>query len=73
MFQINFVDHDDPFNQLDSNPVYKMRCRLFDYSSDEFSTGITEIDAIADDLSISNSDFQFTLERSSIIGIAILQ
>jgi len=68
LFQINFVDHDDPFNQLDTNPVYKMRCRLFDYSSDEFSTGITEIDAIADDLSISNSDFQFTLERSSIIG-----
>jgi len=71
LFQINFVDHDDPFNQLDSNPVYKMRCRLFDYSSDEFSTGITEIDAIADDLSISNSDFQFTLERTSIIGNAI--
>ena len=68
LFQINFVDHDDPFNQLDTNPVYKMRCRLFDYSSDEHSTGITEIDAIADDLSISNSDFQFTLERSSIIG-----
>ena len=68
LFQINFVDHDDPFNQLDSNPVYKMRCRLFDYSSDELSTGITEIDAIADDLSISNSDFQFTLERTSIIG-----
>jgi hypothetical protein len=68
LFQINFVDHDDPFNQLDSNPVYKMRCRLFDYSSDELSTGITEIDAIADDLSISNSDFQFTLERPTIIG-----
>ena len=49
LFQINFVDHDDPFNQLDNNPVYKMRCRLFDYSSDEFSTGITEIDAIADE------------------------
>tara|TARA_B110000285_G_scaffold184449_1_gene209011 strand:- start:103 stop:1056 length:954 start_codon:yes stop_codon:yes gene_type:complete len=71
LFQINFVDHDDPFNQLDTNPVYKMRCRLFDYSSDELSTGITEIDAIADDLSISNSDFQFTLERTSIIGNAI--
>ena len=68
LFQINFVDHDDPFNQLDTNPVYKMRCRLFDYSSDELSTGITEIDAIAGDLSISNSDFQFTLENESIIG-----
>ena len=68
LFQINFVDHDDPFNQLDTNPVYKMRCRLFDYSSDELSTGITEIDAISDDLSIASSEFQFTLERSSIIG-----
>lgn len=68
LFQINFVDHDDPFNQLDSNPVYKMRCRLFDYSSDKLNTGITEIDAISDDLSVDSSEFQFTLERSSIIG-----
>ena len=71
LFQINFVDHDDPFHQLDNNPVYKMRCRLFDYSSDELSTGITEIDAIADDLSTASSEFQFTLERSSIIGDSI--
>jgi len=68
LFQINFVDHDDPFHQLDNNPVYKMRCRLFDYSSEQLGTGITEIDAISDDLSISNSDFQFTLERPTIIG-----
>ena len=32
IFQINFVDHDDPFHQLDNNPVYKMNCRLFDYA-----------------------------------------
>ena len=71
LFQINFVDHDDPFNQLDSNPVYKMRCRLFDYSSDKLNTGITEIDAISDDLSVASSEFQFTLERSSLVGIAV--
>ena len=68
LFEINFVDHDDPFHQLDNNPVYKMRCRLFDYGSEALDTGITDIDAIEDNLSISNSDFQFTLERSSIIG-----
>ena len=68
LFQINFVDHDDPFNQLDTNPVYKMRCRLFDYGSEELDTGITEIDAISDDLSTASSEFQFTLENSSIIG-----
>ena len=34
LFQINFVDHDEPFHQLDNNPVYKMQCRLFDYGSE---------------------------------------
>ena len=68
LFEISFVDHDDPFHQLDSNPVYKMRCRLFDYGSEEFSTGITEIDAIEDSLSSASSEYQFTLENSSIVG-----
>ena len=68
LFEINFVDHDDPFNQLDTNPVYKLRCRLFDYGSEELDTGITEIDAISDDLSTASSDYQFTLENESIIG-----
>ena len=65
MFQINFVDHDEPFFQLDNNPVYKLRCRLFDYSSEVLDTGIDTIDAIEDALSISSSDFQFTLEQNT--------
>ena len=71
LFEIDFVDHDNPFHQLDTNPVYKMRCRLFDYGSEELSTGITEIDAISDDLSIASSDYQITLENSSILGQAL--
>jgi hypothetical protein len=65
MFQVNFVDHDEPFFQLDNNPVYKLRCRLFDYSSEELNTGIDTIDAIEDALSVSSSDFQFTLESNT--------
>ena len=65
MFQINFVDHDEPFFQLDNNPVYKLRCTLFDYSSEVLDTGIDTIDAIDDALSVSSSDFQFTLEQNT--------
>ena len=65
MFQVNFVDHDEPFFQLDNNPVYKLRCRLFDYSSEELNTGIDTIDAIEDALSTSSSEFQFTLESNT--------
>ena len=65
LFQINFVDHDDPFHQLDNNPVYKMRCRLFDYGSEALDTGITDIDAIEDSLSIASSNHQLTLEQAT--------
>ena len=65
LFEINFVDHDDPFHQLDNNPVYKMRCRLFDYGSEALDTGITDIDAIESSLSIVSSDYQITLEQST--------
>ena len=65
LFEINFVDHDDPFHQLDNNPVYKMRCRLFDYGSEALDTGITDIDAIESSLSLASSDYQLTLEQAT--------
>ena len=68
LFEINFVDHDEPFYQLDNNPVYKMRCRLFEYSSEILDTGITAIDAIEDDLSRQALIYQFTLEQSSAVN-----
>ena len=71
MFQVNFVDHDEPFFQLDNNPVYKLRCRLFDYSSEELNTGIDTIDAIEDALTTSSSEFQFTLESNTATVNAI--
>jgi hypothetical protein len=72
MFQINFVDHDDPFWQLDNNPVYKLRCRLFDYSAEAIDTGIDTIDAIEDALSTTSSDYQFTLEQNTATIDAML-
>ena len=68
LFEINFVDHDDPFHQLDNNPVYKMRCRLFDYGSEALDTGIAAIDAIETALSTASSDYQITLESATVAG-----
>ena len=44
MFEISFVDHDEPFYQLDNNPVYKLRCKQYEYSSEIIDTGISTID-----------------------------
>ena len=68
MFQINFVDHDEPFYQLDNNPVYKMRCRLYDYSSEIIDTGISDIAAVETEQSQSALIYQFTLEQSSAVN-----
>jgi hypothetical protein len=67
MFQVNFVDHDEPFFQLDNNPVYKLRCRLYDYASEELDTGIDDIDDIQGVLSTSTAEYQFTMESESAV------
>ena len=68
LFEINFVDHDEPFHQLDNNPVYKMQCRLFEYGSEILDTDITAIDAIEDSKSLDALTYQFTLEQSSAVN-----
>ena len=68
LFEINFVDHDEPFHQLDNNPVYKMRCRTFDYGSEVLDTDIAAIDAIEDADSMDALTYQFTLEQSSAVN-----
>ena len=65
VFEVSFVDHDEPFHQLDNNPVYKLRCKQYEYSQEVISTGIAAIDAIEDDLTTDTTEYQFTLEQST--------
>ena len=68
VFQVNFVDHDEPFYQLDNNPVYKLQCRLFEYSSEVIDTDIAAIDAIETEHSLDSLGYQMTLEQSSAVN-----
>ena len=65
IFEVSFVDHDEPFHQLDNNPIYKLNCKQFEYSSDALDTGIATIDSIEDTESRNTRDFEFTLEQST--------
>ena len=71
IFEINFVDHDEPFYQLDNNPVYKLRCKQFEYSSEALDTGIDTIDAIEGSLSQDTRQYQITLENE--VGSVLLE
>ena len=62
LFEITFVDHDDPFYQVHNLPTYKLKCKTFEYASEVLDTGIAEIDAIETDNSLDMLSHQMTLE-----------
>ena len=62
MFEISFVDHDDPFYQVHNIPAFKLKCKTFQYSGEDLVTGIAEIDAIEDANSLDMLQHQLTLE-----------
>jgi len=46
MFQIQHVEHEQPFYQLNNLPIFKMRSQLFEYSGEDFDTGVDGIQAV---------------------------
>jgi hypothetical protein len=46
LFEIRFVEHEQPFYQLNNLPTYKLECELFEYSNEELETGIREVDEL---------------------------
>lgn len=62
LFEITFVDHDDPFYQVHNLPTYKLKCKTFEYGSEVIDTGIAEIDQVETDNSLDQWSHQVTLE-----------
>jgi len=49
LFEIQFVEHENPFYQLGKLYVYKLSCELFSYDEkQEIDTGIDDIDTVED-------------------------
>ena len=78
-FEVAFVEDQEPFFQLGNLPVYKLRCKTFEYSSEEFNTGVSDIDTADDRKSLDTSlQHQFrledgTLNQSSYNGFLLLE
>jgi len=61
-FEISFVEDQEPFFQLGNLPVYKLRARTWEYSSEQLNTGVTDIDSAEDQYSLDQLAHQFMLE-----------
>jgi hypothetical protein len=60
LFEIMFVEHEQPFYQLSNLPVYKLQCALYEYNEEDFETGVDAIDIIQ-----VKQSYQATMEYST--------
>ena len=44
LFEVKFVEHENPFYQLGRNYIYELKCELFEYEDEIINTSIEEID-----------------------------
>ena len=49
LFEIKFVEHEDPFYQLGNTYVYKLKCELFEYEDEVIDTSLDIIDTQVQD------------------------
>ena len=78
MFEIKFVEHENPFYQVGKLFVFKMQCELFEYNGEDFDTGIGNIDVIENenaytiDLTMNSGSGGYTInEQVTLNGITV--
>ena len=48
IFEVKFVEHEQPFYQLGKNYVYELKCELFEYEDEVIDTTVDEISDVLD-------------------------
>ena len=46
LFELKFVEHEQPFYQLNNLTVFKLSCELFEYNNEDIDTGLDLIDDV---------------------------
>ena len=67
LFEIKYVDFQDPFYQLNKIHVFRLTCQLFEYSSEDLDTGISTIDNIETTYSQDMLEFQLLQEDGTLL------
>jgi len=71
LFEVKFVEHEDPFYQLGKNYIYKLQCELFEYEDEVIDTGVEEIDTKVEDLG-HITDFPLVQNVSTATATAVI-
>lgn len=65
LFEINFVEHENPFYFIGKLYTYKLTCELFNYDHSDMDTGVSDIDAIETE----NNTIPLVIQVQKIPGI----
>ena len=68
LFEIKFVEHEQPFYQFGKNYSFDITCELYQYSEEQLETGIADVDQIERDESYA-IDFVMTTGGSGTFSI----
>ena len=64
LFEIKYVEHEQPFYQLEKNYVYQLKCELFRYEDEVIDTGVEDVD---DEITDVSTGYTQTL---TVVGVA---
>lgn len=65
IYEIQFVEHEQPFYQFGKGYIYGLTCERFSYSGERFQTGIPAIDSLAEAALGDSSNNSIMLETDS--------
>jgi len=73
LFEIKFVEHEQPFYQLQKNYVYTLKCELFRYEDEIIDTGNSEIDDILEPIEgvDGTSVLVGAIQTLALVGVGI--
>ena len=63
LFEINYVEHEQPFYQLQKNYVYTLKCQLYRYEDEVLDTGVETIDDEIEQIGY--------IQKLQLIGVAL--
>lgn len=66
LFQIKYVDNKPIYYPMGALQTYELTCELFEYSGEQFNTGVADIDDIQDKLSLDIFDYGINTEDNFI-------
>ncbi len=63
LFEINYVEHEQPFYQLQKNYIYTLKCQLYRYEDEVLDTGVETIDDEIEQIGY--------IQTLTLIGVAV--